>query len=320
MELGYISNTFSQKTPSAISSYNSDFHITYRIIPLCSFNGKEKDPESGFHYYGARYYWSELLTGWLSVDPMADKYPNISPYAYCAWNPVRLVDPDGLEPIKPLIMYTGGGNFYVNVKNLSPTTRNRINIINSNPNNWPKGNIGINLRIGQVTTLSTISNAHPTVGVKPEHTSTRVVPPTAKSTSLPDKRFTKTRRIVTGPAMNGGGKAMGWFSIGVDLLNFGTSYYFNSRLNNDNKELKRQTDILLEAYGLVNESVSNNIIPNAIARDVNLIGAIVNYVFQGESYENNPIVSYYGELILRKNNYYDKDKKNGIPLLEVESH
>lgn len=28
---------------------------------------------------------------------MADKYPNISPYAYCAWNPVKLVDPDGCD-------------------------------------------------------------------------------------------------------------------------------------------------------------------------------------------------------------------------------
>ena len=35
------------------------------------------------------------MTMWLSVDPMADKYPSISPYAYCAWNPVKLVDPDG---------------------------------------------------------------------------------------------------------------------------------------------------------------------------------------------------------------------------------
>ena len=41
----------------------------------------------------------ELMTMWLSVDPLADKYPNISPYAYCAWNPVRLVDPDGNEAI-----------------------------------------------------------------------------------------------------------------------------------------------------------------------------------------------------------------------------
>ena len=34
---------------------------------------------------------------WLSVDPMADKYPSISPYAYCAWNPIKLLDPDGKD-------------------------------------------------------------------------------------------------------------------------------------------------------------------------------------------------------------------------------
>ena len=67
-------------------------------LPSSNFNGKEKDHESGFHYYGARYYWSELLTGWLSVDPMIDNYPSISPYNYCMWNPVRLVDPDGRFP------------------------------------------------------------------------------------------------------------------------------------------------------------------------------------------------------------------------------
>ena len=35
------------------------------------------------------------MTGWLSVDPMMDKYPSVSPYSYCIWNPVKLVDPDG---------------------------------------------------------------------------------------------------------------------------------------------------------------------------------------------------------------------------------
>jgi len=29
------------------------------------------------------------------VDPLSDKYPQISPYAYCNWNPVKYVDPDG---------------------------------------------------------------------------------------------------------------------------------------------------------------------------------------------------------------------------------
>ena len=57
--------------------------------------GKERDSETGFSYFGARYYDSDLITGWLSVDPMADKYPNISPYSYCHNNPVKLIDPDG---------------------------------------------------------------------------------------------------------------------------------------------------------------------------------------------------------------------------------
>ena len=41
-----------------------------------------------------RHYNSDLSI-WLSVDPMADKYPSTSPYTYCANNPVKLVDPNG---------------------------------------------------------------------------------------------------------------------------------------------------------------------------------------------------------------------------------
>ena len=48
-----------------------------------------------FYYFGARYYDCDLSGLFLSVDPMSDKYPNLSPYNYCAWNPVKLVDPDG---------------------------------------------------------------------------------------------------------------------------------------------------------------------------------------------------------------------------------
>ena len=62
-----------------------------------TFTGKERDVETGYGYFGARYMDHELMTGWLSVDPMSDKYPGISPYAYCAWNPVKLVDPDGRD-------------------------------------------------------------------------------------------------------------------------------------------------------------------------------------------------------------------------------
>ena len=61
------------------------------------FHRKERNEETGYGYFGARYMDHELMTMWLSVDPMADKYPSISPYGYCAWNPMKLVDPDGRD-------------------------------------------------------------------------------------------------------------------------------------------------------------------------------------------------------------------------------
>ena len=61
-----------------------------------TFSGKERDAESGLNYFGARYYQS-THSFWLSVDPLLDKYPNLSPYAYCAGNPVRYFDEDGEE-------------------------------------------------------------------------------------------------------------------------------------------------------------------------------------------------------------------------------
>jgi RHS repeat-associated protein len=61
-----------------------------------SFSAKEKDEESGYGYFGARYYDSDLSI-WLSVDPLANKYPSLSPYNYCANNPIMLVDPNGMK-------------------------------------------------------------------------------------------------------------------------------------------------------------------------------------------------------------------------------
>jgi RHS repeat-associated protein len=50
--------------------------------------------ETLYSYFGARYYNSGLGI-WLSVDPLASKYPSLSPYAYCANNPIKYIDPDG---------------------------------------------------------------------------------------------------------------------------------------------------------------------------------------------------------------------------------
>ena len=71
-----------------------DLSHTHYETPY-QFTGYEKDQETGLHYAEARYYDS-----WLSIfnstDPMWYKYPHLSPYAYCANNPLMYVDPSGM--------------------------------------------------------------------------------------------------------------------------------------------------------------------------------------------------------------------------------
>ena len=63
-------------------------------LPKYSFNAKELDEETGMYYYEARYYAPPTFT---SRDPMFEKYFWMSPYAYCANNPVKYVDPTGMD-------------------------------------------------------------------------------------------------------------------------------------------------------------------------------------------------------------------------------
>ncbi|MGH7334188.1 MAG: RHS repeat domain-containing protein [Candidatus Rokuibacteriota bacterium] len=60
------------------------------------FTGKEQDAETGFDYFGARYYMPALAR-WTGVDPLAEKHLEWSPYNYVLGNPLTLVDPDGRQ-------------------------------------------------------------------------------------------------------------------------------------------------------------------------------------------------------------------------------
>jgi len=70
------------------------------------YNGKELDEETGLYYYGARYYDARTSV-WASVDPLAEKYFKLSPYSYCANNPIIFVDPNGME-IKYIVRDNNG--------------------------------------------------------------------------------------------------------------------------------------------------------------------------------------------------------------------
>jgi RHS repeat-associated protein len=63
------------------------------------YTGRERDPETGLSYHGARYYAS-WLGRWTSTDP-AGLADSMSPYVYVGGNPLRRVDPGGREGKEP---------------------------------------------------------------------------------------------------------------------------------------------------------------------------------------------------------------------------
>lgn len=71
-------------TPSLVNDY--------------TFSGKEKQSWDDVWDFGARFYSPKTVT-WSSVDPMAEKYPSVSPYVYCAGNPIVYSDRLGMSPI-----------------------------------------------------------------------------------------------------------------------------------------------------------------------------------------------------------------------------
>jgi len=68
-------------------SYQSD-DIDYK------FTGKQRDAETGYDYFGARYY-DARIGRWGGVEPLLEKYISFSGYSYGVCNPMTLKDVDG---------------------------------------------------------------------------------------------------------------------------------------------------------------------------------------------------------------------------------
>ena len=68
------------------------------------YSSKELDRENGLDLYDSQARWYDsMLPGTTTQDPLAEKYFSISPYTWCAGNPVRFVDDDG-----KLIIFVNG--------------------------------------------------------------------------------------------------------------------------------------------------------------------------------------------------------------------
>ena len=121
-------------TPPAIANYylplvitSQDYYPFGMLMPgrnfnttgfRFGFNGKEKTDElygvGNAYDYGMRMY-SARLGKFMSIDPLAKKYPNYSPFMYAGDKPIRAIDMDGLEDeiIWSSVYGAGTNNIYI---------------------------------------------------------------------------------------------------------------------------------------------------------------------------------------------------------------
>jgi RHS repeat-associated protein len=107
-------------TNSTYSQYPFGMQMPGRQSPLIAgdehrygFNGMEMDDEvknqRGTSYdFGARMY-DPRVGRWLTIDPLAGKYPFLSPYAFAGNNPIIFNDPNG-EDIGETVKYQNDKN------------------------------------------------------------------------------------------------------------------------------------------------------------------------------------------------------------------
>ncbi|MBN8568087.1 MAG: RHS repeat-associated core domain-containing protein [Ignavibacteria bacterium] len=109
--------------------WNSGTDAKYR------FTGKERDIETNYDYFGARYY-DARIGRWGGVEPKYEGYISFSPYNYGGLNPMRFFDANGLD------LFVGGdiGKAINDLRSLLPESEQyRISQIDSKVNSDTKG-------------------------------------------------------------------------------------------------------------------------------------------------------------------------------------
>ena len=290
-----------------------DEHSSSEELPY-KFNGKQFDDETGLYYYGARY-MNPVISLW--VDPLAEKYVATGGYVYTLDNPVRLIDPNGnwSWPWErgSLIEYRGNGVFGIRIENFSKTMQSNFKRANNNPANWRPGELGINTEIGK----NSVDNyAHKSftigrkpAGIDPKDGNVRIRRPIAKSTGQEDRRFHSFDPM----PVRGSAKAVGAIAI-LDYANYAVDTYMTLSTFWDSNAFDDQMASFRKAIRAVNSQM--NSIPDNYRKDTNKMGAILNYVFQGENTTKDNNIDKIGQNILSKSGRYDRTNKTYKPFIK----
>ena len=292
-----------------------DEHSSSEELPY-KFNGKQFDDETGLYYYGARY-MNPVTSLWYGVDPLAEKYVATGGYVYTLDNPVRLIDPNGnwSWPWErgSLIEYRGNGVFGIRIENFSKTMQSNFKRANNNPANWRPGELGINTEIGKI---SVDNYAHKSftigrkpAGIDPKDGNVRIRRPIAKSTGQEDRRFHSFDPM----PVRGSAKAVGAIAI-LDFANYAVDTYMTLSTFWDSNAFDDQMASFRKAIRAVNSQM--NSIPDNYRKDTNKMGAILNYVFEGENTTKDKNIDKIGQNILLKSGRYDRTNKTYKPFIK----
>lgn len=91
--------SYEEYHPFGTTSYRSGRSSAETSLKRYRYVGKEQDEETRLYYYGARYY-AAWLAKFVSVDPLKDQFPHLTPFQYASNDPLGAIDIDGLESTK----------------------------------------------------------------------------------------------------------------------------------------------------------------------------------------------------------------------------
>ena len=246
------------------------------------------------------------MQSFTSVDPLAEKYPNVSSYVYCMNNPVIYVDPDGRQYVLHSVarIVAENGSISIKLNNLHNVTRNAISDANNNPQNWKLNQIGIDLTIAKVKWASFDKKQDVDYTSYGDDYGEKN-PDQAYNSSI---KTNKGREIstsnVSSPGVVSGARGMLVLDVVVAGLELATSW----SVYDDYNKINEQKLLLKNAVSDVNKGLIRGLIPKRYQNKKDML-SILNVVFQGENPTKNKEILTIGIRILTKvSKNYDPNK------------